>query len=107
MSSRMAACGQPPVSTARIRSGSSAWCFVRNSPSSLVKMSFVTAAMFSAFAQPPAQLQHQRGFAAADRAADADREGAPAEIAVERQVALVKMAGMIGMWMAIAVVWMK
>jgi hypothetical protein len=62
ISSRIAACGQPPasqlsqlthhhhahskiipVSTATIRSGSSALCLIRNSPSSRVKISFVTA----------------------------------------------------------------
>jgi hypothetical protein len=41
ISSRMAACGQPPVSTARMRSAGSAPCLVRNSPSSFVKMSLV------------------------------------------------------------------
>lgn len=68
MSSRTAACGQPPVSMARIRDGERALCLVRNSASSLfcfrtklaihvnrpslrkhipylVKISFVTAAM--------------------------------------------------------------
>ena len=45
MSSRTAACGQPPVSMATMRSGVRAPCLVRNSASSRVKMSFVTAAM--------------------------------------------------------------
>lgn len=35
MSSRTAACGQPPVSMARIRDGERALCRVRNSASSL------------------------------------------------------------------------
>ena len=38
----IAAWGQPPVSTAMIRSSSRALCRTRNSASSLVKMSFVT-----------------------------------------------------------------
>ena len=42
MSSRIAACGQPPVSTARIRSAGRASLRTRNSASSRVKMSFVT-----------------------------------------------------------------
>mmetsp|Transcript_157879 Transcript_157879/g.483795 ORF Transcript_157879/g.483795 Transcript_157879/m.483795 type:complete len:216 (-) Transcript_157879:230-877(-) len=42
MSSRMAACGQPPVSTARILSGASALFRVKNSASSRVKISLVT-----------------------------------------------------------------
>lgn len=45
MSSRTAAWGQPPVSTATMRSAGRAWLRVRNSQSSRVKMSFVTAAM--------------------------------------------------------------
>lgn len=47
MSSRMAACGQPPVSMARMRSAGSAPCRSRKSPSSRVKMSLVTAAMLN------------------------------------------------------------
>lgn len=42
MSSRIAAWGQPPVSTARMRSSGSAPCLIKNSPSSFVKISFVT-----------------------------------------------------------------
>lgn len=38
----IAAWGQPPVSTAMIRSSSRALCRTKNSASSLVKMSFVT-----------------------------------------------------------------
>lgn len=44
ISSRIAACGQPPVSIARIRSAGRASLRMRNSWSSLVKMSLVTAA---------------------------------------------------------------
>ena len=42
MSSRIAACGQPPVSTPTMRSGVRALWRMRNSASSRVKMSFVT-----------------------------------------------------------------
>lgn len=45
MSSLTAAWGQPPVSMARMREAGRALCFVRNSASSRVKMSLVTAAM--------------------------------------------------------------
>ena len=45
MSSRTAAWGQPPVSIARIRLAGRALCLVRNSASSRVKISLVTAAM--------------------------------------------------------------
>lgn len=45
ISSRTAAWGQPPVSIARIRDAGRALCLVRNSASSRVKISFVTAAM--------------------------------------------------------------
>lgn len=45
ISSLIAACGQPPVSIARIRSAGKASFRIRNSWSSRVKMSFVTAAI--------------------------------------------------------------
>jgi hypothetical protein len=45
MSSRIAACGQPPVSIAVIRDGGSALLVRRKVASSVVKMSFVTVAM--------------------------------------------------------------
>jgi len=48
MSSRMAACGQPPVSIARIRDAGRALFRMRNSWSSRVKMSFVTVARVGA-----------------------------------------------------------
>lgn len=44
ISSRIAACGQPPVSMARMRSAGRALFLMRNSWSSRVKMSFVTVA---------------------------------------------------------------
>jgi len=43
--------------------------------------------------QPPAQRQHQRGFAAANRPANADSESALRKIAPERPLPLVEMAG--------------
>lgn len=42
ISSLIAACGHPPVSTARILSSGRAPCFIKNSPSSFVNISFVT-----------------------------------------------------------------
>ena len=45
MSSRTAACGQPPVSMARMRGAGSAELRIRKSLSSRVKMSLVTQAM--------------------------------------------------------------
>jgi len=58
-------------------------------------------------AQPFAQLQHQRRLAAADRAADANREGALIEVAIQRQFALVKMAGRIRVIVRVAVAAMR
>ena len=59
--------------------------------------------------QPFAELKHQGGLPAADWPADANSEGAFLEIAVERQFAIVKMSGVIGMCVrvAVAVVRMK
>ena len=45
ISSRMAACGQPPVSIAVIREGGRARFLMRKEASSWVNMSFVTVAM--------------------------------------------------------------
>lgn len=44
MSSRIAACGHPPVSIASIREAGSARFLIRNSWSSRVNISFVTVA---------------------------------------------------------------
>ena len=60
MSSRMAACGQPPVSTARMRWGGRAPLLTKKSPSSWVKMSFVTCAVTAA--QPSGQGAHSATF---------------------------------------------
>ena len=54
------------------------------------------------FAQPEAELEHEGGLAAADGAADADGEGAFFEVAVTRQFAFVKVAGMGGVVMGMA-----
>ena len=56
MSSRIAACGHPPVSMARIRSAGRAPFRMRNSWSSRVKMSFVTAAVPVCCCQRAVQL---------------------------------------------------
>lgn len=59
MSSRTAAWGHPPVSMARMREAGRARFLVRNSASSRVKMSFVTAAMeyFSRSARHSASMR--------------------------------------------------
>ena len=51
-----------------------------------------------------AELEHEGGFAAADRAADANGEGALREITTERRVTFVKVAGMIEVLVSVAVV---
>jgi hypothetical protein len=48
-----------------------------------------------AIAQVAAELEHERGFPAADRAADADGEGAAGEVAGPGLVAEVEVSGMI------------
>jgi hypothetical protein len=50
-----------------------------------------------------AELEHQRGFAAADRTAHPNGEGAPREIAMERLIAFVEMAGVIERFVGVAV----
>ena len=49
MSSRIAACGQPPVSIAVMREGGKALLVKRNVASSVVNMSLVTVAMLYSF----------------------------------------------------------
>ena len=51
--------------------------------------------MFSFSRRPQTKLQHQRRLAAAHRPAHADGEGALVEVAIQRQFAFVKMAGVI------------
>ena len=103
MSSRIAACGQPPVSTARMRSGESASLRMRNSASSRVKMSLVTTPSEWLLAQRAAEREHQRRLAAAHRPADAHRERALRVVAVQRLVALVKQAGVQPVLVGVAV----
>ena len=51
-----------------------------------------------------AELEHEGGFAAADGPTDADGEGAFGEVAVNRRVTFVKVAGMIEVLVSVAVV---
>jgi hypothetical protein len=55
-------------------------------------------------AEMAAEFEHQRGFTAADRAADADRESAPRKIAVERLVSFMEMTGVVEVFVSVAVV---
>jgi len=48
-------------------------------------------------------LKHERGFSAAYWSADANREGALFEIAVQWQIAFVKVAGVVEMFVCLAV----
>lgn len=50
-----------------------------------------------------AELKHEGGLAAADRAADADGERTLLEIPVKRQIAFVKMTGMLHVFVSMAV----
>ena len=87
MSSRMAACGQPPVSTARMRSGCQR--LVADEELAILPREDVVGhgGEVHAVAQPAAQLQHQRRLAAADRPADADGERPPRVIPVRAAAA--------------------
>src|SRR4051812_24490040 len=59
------------------------------------------------FPQPFAKLEHQRRLAAADRTTNTHCERALIEITVAGQFTVVKMAGAIGMRMAVSAVSMK
>ena len=98
MSSRTAVCGQPPVSTAAIRSAGSASCRVRNSASSLREDVVGDDGDLVIVAQQAAEREQQRGLAAADRSADADGERPPREVAIEGGGALAKRAGAVVVW---------
>ena len=74
MSSRIAVCGQAPVSTAAMRSSASTAMRRSASASSVVKMSLVTTTVLTSRAKRSAQRGDERGLAAADRAADADAQ---------------------------------
>jgi len=60
-----------------------------------------------AVAQFQAKLEHERCLAAADRAADADGESTPAEVAVEWEVAFVEVTGVVEALMRVTVVVMR
>ena len=81
MSSRIAACGQPPVSTARMCARGQR--VVADQELGVLAREDVVRhdAEPQVVAQPPAQREQQRGLAAADRAADADGERRVAEVA--------------------------
>jgi hypothetical protein len=55
------------------------------------------------FPQRAAKLEHQGGLPTAHRSADTNREGTLAEIAVERQLALLEVTGMVRMVVRVAV----
>ena len=57
-----------------------------------------------AVAEMAAELEHEGGFAAADGAAHADGEGALGEVAVEREIAIVEVTGVIQVFVGVAVI---
>ncbi len=57
-------------------------------------------------AKESAELEHECGFSASYGSANTNREGALLEIAVQRQIAFVKVAGVIEMLVGMAVVGM-
>ncbi len=92
MSSRIAACGQPPVSTARICARGGA----RGGDEELRVFAREDVVGHHAeahrVAQGAAQRQQQRCLAAADRPADPDGEGAHRGVAGERRLTLGEQA---------------
>ncbi len=52
-------------------------------------------------AQVPTELQHERGFAAADGSPDSHGEGALGEVAIERSVAQVEVPGMLQVFVGV------
>ena len=101
MSSRIAVCGQAPVSTGAMRSSASTAIRRSASASSVVKMSLVTTTMLTVVGQQPAQRGDQRGLAAADRATDADAQRAGAGRA-ERPHRVVGQAVVVPVGVAVA-----
>ena len=95
MSSRTAVCGQPPVSTARI--GVRRQRLVAHQELGVLPREDVVGhdARLCVVAQRAAERQQQRRLAAADRAADADRERARPVVARDRRVALVEQTGVV------------
>ena len=92
MSSRMAVCGQPPVSTAAIRSAGKR--VVAGQELGVLPREDVVGddGELVIVAKQPAEREQQRGLAAADRAADADGERPAREVAGERRRAIAKRA---------------
>ena len=93
MSSRMAVCGHPPVSTARMRSAGQR--VVAHQELGILLREDVVGddPQLIAIAQLAAQRQQQRRLAAAHRAADADGERARAVVAPLRRRALTERSG--------------
>ena len=88
MSSRIAVCGQHPVSTATMRSSGSTAAARSAFASSDVKMSFVTTTTDSSSREQPAQRTDERRLAAADGTTDADPQGPVDAVARWRSAAL-------------------
>ena len=93
MSSRTAVCGQPPVSTAAMRSGASA-SLPHQELRVLLREDVVGDDRDGvAIAEPPAERQQQRGLAAANRSANPDGEGPPPIVAPQRRRTFAEGAG--------------
>ena len=58
---------------------------------------------FVRLAELAAKLEHKSGLAAADGATDADGKRAPMEVAIQREIALVKMPGVIQVFVRVSV----
>ena len=92
MSSRTAVCGQPPVSTAAIRSGGER--LVAHEELGVLLREDVVGhdREVVLVAKQPAEREEQRRLAAPDRTADADGERPLAVVAAERRIAFVERA---------------
>ena len=55
-------------------------------------------------AEPPAKLKHQRRLAAPNGPTDANRKGASRKVARVRKITFMEMAGMIEMFVSVAVI---
>ena len=58
---------------------------------------------FVRLAELAAKLEHESGLAAADGSTDADGKRAPVEVAIQRKIALVKMPGVIHVFVRVSV----
>jgi hypothetical protein len=58
---------------------------------------------FVCLAELAAKLEHESGLAAADGSTDADGERAPMEVAIQWKVALVKMPGVVHVFVRVSV----